>query len=280
MCCLNGRKYSDTVSSVLEMIELDEVYKECFKKRFINEVVYYEKTSTLITWIYNTFLIISTIGGLSVPILLSLYNGNDSSQRTIYNLTLGIASTVTISNGIIKAFRLDSKFLFFMITFDKLKSEGWQYLQLTGKYKDYMDYNEAYEHFSNEVEQLQRKQHDQYYEVLKPPTTKQQGKEKRIQSSTSDIDSPTIYHRRLDIRQASANNSPRSRFKTPRRPTFHTYFDTHLEEENEQQQDLTIGKFMQKSPTDKDVDVDDEIEMSNRNELKIVINDENGDKMH
>ena len=55
-------------------------------------------------------------------------------------------------------FSLDKNYFEFAITTEQLKTEGWQYFQLSGKYEDYDDHKEAYKPFCKSIENIKRKQ--------------------------------------------------------------------------------------------------------------------------
>ena len=46
---------------------------------------------------------------------------------------------------------------------EQLKTEGWQFFGLSGKYEDYPDHQSAYKTFSKSVESIKRKQIDQEF---------------------------------------------------------------------------------------------------------------------
>ena len=69
-----------------------------------------------------------------------------------------ISLVVTISNGFLQLFSLDKNYFEFALTSEQLKTEGWQFFQLAGKYEDYATHEDAYKPFSKSVENIKRKQ--------------------------------------------------------------------------------------------------------------------------
>ena len=65
---------------------------------------------------------------------------------------------VTACNGFLQLFSLDKNYFEYSITTEQLKTEGWQFFQLSGKYEDYDDHKEAYKPFCKSVENIKRKQ--------------------------------------------------------------------------------------------------------------------------
>jgi len=75
-----------------------------------------------------------------------------------YWTSFAISLTVTISNGFLQLFSLDKNYFEFALTSEQLKTEGWQFFQLSGKYEDYPTHELAYKSFSKSVENIKRKQ--------------------------------------------------------------------------------------------------------------------------
>tara|TARA_B110001469_G_scaffold10496_1_gene10482 strand:+ start:31 stop:603 length:573 start_codon:yes stop_codon:yes gene_type:complete len=65
---------------------------------------------------------------------------------------------VTVSNGFLQLFSLDKNYFEYAITSEQLKTEGWQFLQLSGKYDEYPDHKSAYRPFCKSIELIKRKQ--------------------------------------------------------------------------------------------------------------------------
>ena len=69
-----------------------------------------------------------------------------------------ISLMVTACNGFLQLFSLDKNYFEFAITTEQLKTEGWQFFQLSGKYDEYEDHKEAYKPFCKSIENIKRKQ--------------------------------------------------------------------------------------------------------------------------
>ena len=70
---------------------------------------------------------------------------------------------VTISNGFLQLFSLDKNYFSYSMVVEQLKTEGWQFFGLSGKYEDYPNHEAAYKTFSKSVESIKRKQIDQEF---------------------------------------------------------------------------------------------------------------------
>jgi len=122
---------------------------------------------------------IITVGSLIVPALLSVQytNSNDSAlvttdfQMRIYWSTWFLSLLVTTTNGILILFKVDKKYYSLLTTLERLRSEGWQYLELTGRYSGVLTHyveppthQNQYKFFTHYVEKMKLKQvEDEYY---------------------------------------------------------------------------------------------------------------------
>jgi len=69
-----------------------------------------------------------------------------------------ISLSVTAANGFLQLFSLDKNYFEYSLTTEQLKTEGWQYFQLSGKYEDDKTHQAAYKDFSKSIENIKRKQ--------------------------------------------------------------------------------------------------------------------------
>ena len=66
---------------------------------------------------------------------------------------------VTISNGFLQLFSLDKNYFNYALVVEQLKTEGWQFFGLSGKYEEYPKHDKkAYKEFCKAVENIKRKQ--------------------------------------------------------------------------------------------------------------------------
>lgn len=118
-----------------------------------------------------------TVGSLVVPALLSIQTPGSKSDwistETLYWCTWAISLAVTMSNGILALFRIDKKYYSLNTVLEHLRSEGWQYLELTGRYSGHFGdhhtkptHKTQFVYFCNMIEKIIMKQvEDEYYKV-------------------------------------------------------------------------------------------------------------------
>ena len=95
----------------------------------------YRGRSLFYTVLFYTLRVTVTAGSLAVPALLSIQQTSiPQHDSALYWFTWSTALAVTASNGLITLFKLDKRFFTLNATMERIRSETWQYLQLSGRY--------------------------------------------------------------------------------------------------------------------------------------------------
>ena len=161
--------YKDEVLNIIETLELEtETDKSILKSRFLGEVLNYENRRNHTKKYYNAFRFIVTTGSILLPAILSLGQMDPAKMpknfdQWTYWASWTISLMVTASNGFLQLFSLDKNYFEYALTTEQLKTEGWQYFQLSGKYEDDESHQEAYKSFSKSIENIKRKQVEKEY---------------------------------------------------------------------------------------------------------------------
>ena len=156
--------YKDQVLDIINSLHLNsETDKYILKSRFLYEVLNYDMRRNHTKKYYNIFRFAVTVGSILLPALLSIGQMDPAKlpknfDQISYWSTWSISLTVTVCNGFLQLFSLDKNYFEFAITSEQLKTEGWQFFQLSGKYDDYEDHKEAYRPFCKSIENIKRKQ--------------------------------------------------------------------------------------------------------------------------
>ena len=133
------------------------------KSRFLYEVLNYDARRNNTKKYYNSFRFIVTLGSILLPAIMSIGQMDPTKlpkhfDRFSYWASWSISLTVTACNGFLQLFSLDKNYFEYAITTEQLKTEGWQFFQLSGKYEDYPDHSSAYRSFCKSIENIKRKQ--------------------------------------------------------------------------------------------------------------------------
>jgi len=161
--------FTDNISGIIDEIELEKTYdKSIIKFRFLDEISYYEKQRDHTKKYYNAFRFIVTTGSILLPAVLSMGQMDPTKLPKNFDMisfwtSWVISLMVTASNGFLQLFSLDKNYFAYSMVVEQLKTEGWQYFGLSGKYEDYESHQEAYKVFSKSIESIKRKQVEQEF---------------------------------------------------------------------------------------------------------------------
>ena len=162
-------EFSQNVSGIVDELELEKGYdKAIIKYRFLDEISFYEKKRDHTRKYYNSFRFIVTTGSILLPAILSMGQMDPNKlpknfDMVSYWASWTISLMVTASNGFLQLFSLDKNYFSYSMVVEQLKTEGWQFFGLSGKYEDYKSHQEAYKVFSKSIESIKRKQVEQEF---------------------------------------------------------------------------------------------------------------------
>jgi len=161
--------YANQVNNIIDTLVLDsETDRGILKSRFLSEVVEYERRKLKTKKYYDVFRFIVTTGSILLPAILSLGQMDPAKlpknfDQITYWTSWTISLMVTASNGFLQLFSLDKNYFEYALTTEQLKTEGWQFFQLSGKYEEDESHQEAYKDFSKSIENIKRKQVEKEY---------------------------------------------------------------------------------------------------------------------
>ena len=178
LCCTRYKDRSN-FRNILQSLELSDIQKQIITTRYLSILENFQRRSRNYSYIFFSGHFIVTVGSLFVPALLSIQNSDKSytfsgSNFTvqIYWTTFVISLLVTIFNGILTLFKVDKKYYFLNTTLERLRSEGWQYFSLTGRYDGRLlkniipNHQNQFIHFTHYVEKIKMKQvEEEYYKA-------------------------------------------------------------------------------------------------------------------
>ena len=200
--------YYDRVNKIIDGLVLKNSPSdnEIIKNRFLYEVMHYEYKRDSINKYYNGLRFVMTIGSILLPAILSIGQMDPTKlprnfEAITYWTSWSLSLTITACNGFLQLFSLDKNYIAYSLVVEQLKTEGWQYFQLSGKYENAQSHGQAFKQFCKSVEGVKRKQIEQEYngkgedkknkfnfsEELNSTLPKQY-QTKAIESSTSELE--------------------------------------------------------------------------------------------
>lgn len=201
-------KNSQNFEVALQKTKLDELQKIIFQQRFIQVLRAFELRCARLSVFFHILRILVTVGSLIVPALLSIQYSDTSGNTSIkdpesfayeiYWATWVISLLVTTSNGVSTVFKIEKKYYFLHTTMEQLRSEGWQYLELSGRYSGFYTPNITPTHmnqfiyFCHAVEKIKMHQVEEEYFKLTEASTIQQTNQS-TDSKTEKKENPLIH---------------------------------------------------------------------------------------
>lgn len=177
--------YTEKFENALRLVPLSELQAAIVKGRYIPMLHHIRVRTYRTGLVFHSSRIVITIGSLVVPALLSI-QGFGTTNKEVYWTTWTISLLVTVCNALVALFKFDKRYYSLHTILERLVSEGWQYIELTGKYSGYYTrgtiatHENQFVYFSHSVEKIRMKQvEDEYYkseaESQKKPTTQEKG---------------------------------------------------------------------------------------------------------
>jgi len=170
--------------------------------RYVSLLQEYEKRLFWIDVNYHLSRGFVSLGSVAVPALLSIQSPTSTSTSIwIYWLTWTISLLVTIFHNFSTLFRFDKRFFGIHSIIEKLRSEGWQYLELSGRYSGYYGHvkpthQNQFLYFVSNIEKMRLKQTEDEFNAVKEADADQQA-QRRIggvaqTGPTATTTAPTI----------------------------------------------------------------------------------------
>ena len=185
MACRHKPSHVKQLIIAFDDIEVEANQKKIISRRLESLLEEYSDRTGRYSCSFHTLRLTITVGSLIVPALLSVqYNTTTSSDKdiatTFYWVVWLLSLFVTISNGVITLFKVDKKYFSLNTTFQHILSEGWQYVELSGKYSGHKTPNiipthkNQYTIFATSLEKIRmRNIEDEYYKVNDDPHQQQ-----------------------------------------------------------------------------------------------------------
>jgi hypothetical protein len=174
--CFRETSVERAIHHGIDGIPLTQHQKEILVFRFTNVLRNYKRRSCLYAGWFHMLRFLVTVGSLIVPALLSVNFDTATCDPQVYTILYWITWTlsllVTTSNGVITLFKVDKKYYMLHTIYEQLQSEGWQFMELSGKYSGFYTPNHTpthenqFKYFCHAIEKIKMRQvEDEYYKV-------------------------------------------------------------------------------------------------------------------
>lgn len=143
--CMNRGQFQHSYKHAIKAVdekELSDYNKILLKNRFLPMMNSMEVEAKRVNLLFTLFQIVTTLGSIVVPALLSIeevsfeYNTTsfdiERQSHNIFWLTWGISMAVTISNGFNQLLGLERKYILRNVSVSQIQKEGWSFLEKSG----------------------------------------------------------------------------------------------------------------------------------------------------
>ena len=113
--------------------DLNDIQKKAIKVRVLSVVKRLRDRLSRLSISYTILRTTTTVGSLLVPSLLAVQSNIDATGS--YWAMWGIGLSVSLSNAFVSLFRVDKNYFTVGDLIEKIESEAWMYLTLSGKYQ-------------------------------------------------------------------------------------------------------------------------------------------------
>lgn len=181
------------IERTVALLQLGDIEKATLTHRFLPLLAHMRSRTKRIAFFFHGSRVIITVGSLIVPALMSIQGfgtGGSYGGEITYWITWTLSLFVTICNAFLTLFKLDKRYYYLHTCLEQLTSEGWQYIELSGKYSGFNTpdmrptHTNQFVYFSHAVEKIRMRQVEEEYFKLIDATTGAQPK-----PATSTIDS-------------------------------------------------------------------------------------------
>jgi hypothetical protein len=176
-----------SLETLIEGLELSDLQKHFLRSRWLEQVSWMGGKARENRDLYYRWRLTAIIGSIIVPILVSL-NTNDFASVFLRWSTIIFSAVVAVSSAVEEFFHYGDRWRHYRYTAESLKTQGWQFSQLSGLYSDYKSHEDAFPNFAAQVENILQRDVNVYVtEVVRE-------KEKRQERGEHELTRETIRH--------------------------------------------------------------------------------------
>jgi hypothetical protein len=172
----------DLMEEFDKLTGLTELQKTAIKKRLYSLLAEFRRRCYFYAVLFYSLRITITAGSLAVPALISIQNCPDENLGLFW-FTWTLSLAVTMANGLSTLFRIDRRYFQLHATNAKLRTETWQYLELSGRYSGHRGgpptHTNQYVFYCSQLEKVRMKQVEEEFiknadmDSQKPPLATQ-----------------------------------------------------------------------------------------------------------
>lgn len=140
---------------MFEMLTLNDLQKHFLRSRWLDQVLWMEGKAAKARNRHYLLKVVTIVGGVLLPALVTLNNSEDPIVRQyVYWSTFAISLLVSTTSSLDSFFMYGDQWRNYRRSVESLKTQGWQYFQLSGPYVSYTTHAQAFNAFAAQVENI------------------------------------------------------------------------------------------------------------------------------
>jgi Protein of unknown function (DUF4231) len=138
---------------IIDSLSLGDLQKRFLRDRWLDQLLWFESKAGLNQRRYYLLRLVTIVGGVIVPALVSLNVRENDVAETLAWITFSLSLVVAIAAALDGFFGFGERWRTFRRTAELLKADGWQYFELSGPYVA-ADHAAAFPRFTAHTETL------------------------------------------------------------------------------------------------------------------------------
>lgn len=169
-------------SAMFENLNLTPLQKQFLRSRWLDQILWMEGRAGRTQKFYYRLRLTTIVGGVIIPALVSLNINNQNAATALRWFTFGFSQIVAVSAATEQFFNYGERWRHYRRSVESLKTQGWQFFQLSGPYENYTSHEEAFRVFAGQVEDIIQKDVEVYStQVSQPKKDEKQDKQNQDQ---------------------------------------------------------------------------------------------------
>jgi hypothetical protein len=151
-----------TFERLVAYTDLDDRQRDFFTARWLEQVVWMEERAVKSQRLYYRLRLVTVVGAVTVPTLLGLAVYGGSLEDVAKVVALCTSLLVAVCAAVEGFFQFGQRWRSYRGTLERLKTEGWLFLEQAGPYAESNSHSATYAAFAARVEELIRTDVDVY----------------------------------------------------------------------------------------------------------------------
>lgn len=201
----------DEFGKMIDLLDLNDLQKHYLRNRWLDQIIWMEGKAGQSRDRYYRLRLITIVGGAVVPALVGL-NANDGTivggitiSATVYWFIFFTSLAVAIAAALDEFFRYSERWRHYRSIVEELKIIGWQYFQMSGRFKEFPNHKSAYVAFVDNVEQIMQKEVEVYVSTVAKAQQKRADEESQTETAQAD---PSLGYLDENSEQAETERAP------------------------------------------------------------------------